>query len=225
MAFTLINSGRRLLGRVTAQNAINTVIGVGSGMVNPVNQPQLSYMWEVSFRGIFASSAKNLTFYAKTTGVPLITNEPIKRYYAGVEYGLSGRDNSPRVFRVTFWDNQDLEVYNYFLQWTNSLNDSFARRKVNPLNYKRDISLRLKDTSDLLINGEFIFKDAFPTEISEVSLTYDESNVMTFDVMFHFDGRETTGEASSIINQGVDAAGRTVSGLVNTAIEGLRRWF
>lgn len=225
MAFSLINSGRRLVNRINTSNVVNTAVGAASGYVDPVNQPQLSYMWEVSFRGMFASNAKNLTFYARNTGIPSVTVEPIKRHYAGVEYGYSGKDNSPRTFRITFWDNQDLEVYTYFLQWMNTMNDGYLKRKVRPLNYKRDISLKLKDTSDLLINGEFIIKDAFPTEVSEVSLVYDESNVMTFDVIFHFDSREMTGEMNSIVQQGVDAAGNVISSAVSSAIEGFRRVF
>lgn len=225
MAFSLINSGRRLIERVTPDNIINTGIGVLSGRADPVNQPQLAFMWEVLFRGMFASSAKNITFYAKNTAIPQVTTEAIRRYYNGVEYAYSGKDNTPRTLAITFWDNQDLEVYSYFRQWANSMNDSFTGRKVRPLNYKRDISLRLKDTSDLLINGEFIFHDAFPTEVGEVALSYDDSNVMEFTVLFYFSKTDSTGEVDSIINRGIDAAGNIISGVVSTAIEGIKRYF
>lgn len=225
MAFSLINSGRRLIERINTDNVVNTAIGAATGYVDPVDQPQLAYMWEVSFRGMFASKAENLVFYARSTSIPSITIEPIKRYYAGVEYGVSGKDNTPKVFTITFWDNQDLEVYRYFMQWMNTQNDMYLGRKVNPMNYKRDISLKLKDTSDLLINGEFIFRNAFPTELGEISLAYDESNVMSFDVVFRFDSREMTGEMNSVVQYGINAAGEAIGGVVSSAIEGLRRWW
>lgn len=225
MAFSLINSGRRLIERVTPDSIVNTGIGVAQGKAEPTNQPQLAYMWEVSFRGMFASQAKNLTFYARNTFIPQKSIEPLERYYNGVKYYYAGRDNTPSALVLTFWDNQDLEVYNYFRQWMNSMNDSYIGRKVRPLNYKRDISLKLKDTTDFLINGEFIFSDAFPVEIGEVTLSYEESSVMQFDITFRFDATDSTGEVNSVVSQGIDAAGRAVGGIVSNAIEGIRRWF
>lgn len=225
MAFSILDSARRQIERISSDTVRRTVKDVGLGYVSPIEQPQLAYMWEVSFNGIFASQGKNLQFYAQNTALPIMSTEPVTRYYAGKAYSWAGKENAGKILRVTFWDNQSLDVYRFFQDWIRTTNDFETSRKVNPMNYKRDITLRLKDTSDLLINGEFIFEGCFPTEVSDVGLIYQESQVMTFDVIFKFDGKKTSGEASSIIESGINLAGNIVSNVVSTAIEGIRNWF
>lgn len=195
MAFSLIKNISDLVRRQDSSSLGRTVRDVVVGSVTPVDPPQMAYLWEVSFDGLFSDEASNLTFYARGTGIPAIMVESIKRFYAGQEYAYSGKDNSPRIFRVTFWDNQNLDVYHYFQKWMFTMNDPVARRKVNPQNYLRRIVLRMKDTTDLIVNEEFVFDGCFPTEISEATLAYDNSDVMTFDVLFHFNQRFSGGNS------------------------------
>lgn len=189
MPLNLIQGGIKALSRITPTSVGRDVLGGARAYLDPVKEPQHAYRWEVSFRGMFADDARNLTYYAKSTGIPPMMNDVIKRYYAGVEYAYSGRDSSPRVFRVTFWDNQNLEAYHYFNKWMTTMNDPVERRKVNPENYQREIILKLKDTTDLLVNEQFAFGGCFPFEVSEMTLSYGESAEVTFDVMFHFTRR------------------------------------
>ena len=152
----------------------------------PFEEPQRSYLWEVSVLDSTSDNFENLKFYAKATGVPSHINDVIKRTYCGVEYAYPGRDNSPRIFRVTFWDNQSLEVYRYMNHWATLCNGGPTRIKADPVNYKRDIQLDLLDTTNKFQTGIFLMKGCFPMEISEASLTYVDSTEITFDVMFHF---------------------------------------
>ena len=151
----------------------------------PIKDPQRTYMWEVVFRDIMAQG-QFITHYAKTTSVPASMTENIKRWYNGVEYSYPGRDISPRIFRVTFWDNQDLDVYRYFQTWYSAMNEGQGRRKVNPYNFHRDIFLQMKDSSGIQYGQTFRMTNAYPTEISDVMLSYNESSEFTFDVMFSF---------------------------------------
>lgn len=189
MPLDIIQRGSRALSRVSPSTFGRDLLGGARAYLDPIKEPQHAYRWEISFLGLFAEDAKHLTYYAKSTGIPPMMTDQIKRSYAGVEYSYSGRDTSPRIFRVTFWDNQSLDAYHYFHKWHATMNDPVERRKVNPQNYFRGIVLQLKDTTDLLINEQFAFEQCFPTEISEVSLSYGESTEVTFDVMFSFNRR------------------------------------
>lgn len=209
MAIPFIDSGKRLLERSAAEGFGRTAVDVGVGAIDPVDQPQLGYMWEVEFNGIFSTDAKNMKFYALSTAIPTRQIEVHNRWYNGVGYSYSGKESSPETIRITFWDNQDLEVYRYFHRWMNTMGDTVAHRKVNPRNYRRAIKLNLKDTSDLLINEFFVFEGVFPVEIGEVSLSYEESNLMTFDVTLNYEdmlmngsrGEPTTDIINSLSNQ------------------------
>lgn len=192
MAFDLFNLGKQALNKVLPQEIKNAAgildrfgIDTGFGTRLPVEDPLRSYMWEVSFRDQ-SGRGEYITHYAKTTAIPASISENIKRWYAGVEYSYSGRDTSPRVFRVTFWDNQNLTSYRYFQYWYDIMNQGTENKKALPINYTRNIQLTLKDSSDAQELFTFDIIEAYPIEISEVSLSYAESTEYTFDVMFSF---------------------------------------
>lgn len=197
MPFGFIQDAQRVLRRVyppaakEIDNATSRVFDVnrtlaGWADANPYEDPQRSYSWEVKFRNPFNDDNSTLKFYAKATGIPTDTNEVIKRYYAGVPYNISGKETSPKIFRVTLWDNQDLEAFRFFQRWFQVMNDTDLSRKVTPETYYQDIVLTLQDNSHTYATGEFVMTDCFPSEISETPLAYNESTDMTFDVMFSF---------------------------------------
>lgn len=175
--------GSSSLGGGSSSSGSNGLVGAYN---SPVKEPQRSYMWEVSFVDPFDPMGTQVKFYAKATGIPTAVNETIKRYHAGVQYAYPSRDTSPKIFRVTLWDNQELEVYRYFNTWLHLMQYGAGNAKVNPANYFRDIRLTMQDSTGTVASQEFLMRNCFPTEISEVSLTYMESSEMTFDVMFHF---------------------------------------
>ena len=189
MSLEIIRAGQQILNQIDPN--VGRVVNQLGDFLNPRKEPQRSYMWEVEFSDPNGSTGSLVKYYAKATGIPSTMNETVKRRYAGVEYAYPGRDTSPRIFRVTFWDNQELTVYKFFEQWINLTQSGLERTKANPINYTRNIKLTLKDQSDLLPNQVFQMNGAFPTEISEASLTYTESGELTFDVMFYFDRKIT----------------------------------
>lgn len=184
MPLDFIRQGQAILNKIDPElGRLGRTVGT---VLNPVQEPQRSYLWEVSFTDPFGSTGDKVKFYTKATGIPSSINETIKRYHAGVEYAYPSRDTSPKIFRVTVWDNQNLEMYRYFDRWLTLMQFGSGSTKVNPQNYSRDIRLKLFDTTTNFVTQEFIMRASFPTEISETSLTYVESDAITFDVMFRY---------------------------------------
>lgn len=180
---------------------------------NARRDPQMAFMWEISFKSIFPDDGgERIKMYAQSTGIPAIITEPIKRRYAGVEYTYAGRNNSPKVLRVTVWDDQRLHAYHYFQKWKFMMNEPETGKSVRPDKYMREITIKLLDGSgheydednwwssplsdprDQAITSEFIFDMCFPTEISEASLSYETSALTTFDVIFSFNKRSSKGK-------------------------------
>lgn len=192
MPVDFFNLGRQAINKLLPTKTKNIIsaldrfgVNTGLGTNLQVDDPMRAYMWEVQFRDS-SGRGEYITYYAKTTAIPTSMSESIKRWYAGVEYSYSGRDTSPRIFRVTFWDNQNLETYRYFQYWFDIMNQGPENRKANPINYVRNIKLSLKDSSDVQTLFSFNMEEAYPVEISEVSLSYGESTEYTFDVMFSY---------------------------------------
>ena len=149
-------------------------------------EPQRAYLWEVKFPNPFTEDGQEAHLYAQQTAIPAAIVENIKKYYMGVEYSYPSRDMSPRIFRVTFFDNDELTNYRFFEAWRQATSKTREQHKTAPIVHNRDIQLNLKDTSDSSNVATFLMYGCKPTEISESTLAYDSSNLFTFDVLFYF---------------------------------------
>lgn len=230
---SLVNVGKRFL-----PSEIATVVDVG---MSPSDEPQRSYMWEMSFQDPFTASggvfglqgyadtalsavsdfvkdytgdfldkgvdavanygkgiaedflqsgdATNLRYHLKSTAIPPIQHEVVTRHVGSVGYSYMGRDQSPKILRCTFWDTQSLDAYRFFIKWIQYAQYGDTKMKAHPVTYWRDVKIKLKDTSNLFTTQEFRFIGCMPTEITDAQLSYDNSDVFTFDVMFHFEKR------------------------------------
>lgn len=160
--------------------------------------PQQGYMWKIYFDGAnmndpnhASGNGEDIHFQALSASIPSLTQEPVKRKYAGVEYAYPGKDNSPKILRVTFWDNHRLDAFHFFQRWFYMSNDPYARRKTSPENYYRDVNIELQQADGKTVSEIFTFRGCFPTEISEAPLSYETSEAFTFDVQFNFFKRTT----------------------------------
>jgi len=186
MSIDLVRIGKRAINEVVPDK-LSAVANAGLGLLSPMKQPQLAFMWEVELIDPVTKDANNtLRYYAKASAVPPVIHETIKRYYMGVEYSYASKDVSPRTFRITFYDNQSLEVYRFFYRWKELCNSGEDALMSNPETYKSLATMILKDTSDSIISDRFYMLDCFPTEISEIALSYTSSEEITFDVMLAF---------------------------------------
>lgn len=149
-------------------------------------EPQRAYLWEVNFPNPFTPDGDNTSLYAQQTAIPAAIVENLKRYYAGVEYSYPSRDMSPRIFRVTFYDNDELINYRFFEAWRQATSNTREQYKTAPAVHNRDIELKLLDTTNSSNVATFLMYNCRPTEISEATLAYDSSSLLTFDVLFYF---------------------------------------
>lgn len=154
-------------------------------------KPQLGYMWEVQVSDRLGNG-ETMGFYAKTTAVPAAITEPIKGYICGSEYNYAGRDISPRILRITFFDNELLQVSGFFDYWRLLANEGKTKRSILPKYYYRDVILSIHSSNDDK-SISYVFKDCFPLEVGELALSYSDSGEATFDVLIAFHDREMVG--------------------------------
>ena len=154
-----------------------------------MKDPQLAYMWEVDVLG---GDSIDVKVFAMSSGIPAQMMDTIKRYYRGKAYYYSSRDSSPRVFRMTLWDDQELTAYKYFSKWVQLQSSYEEGKKVKPAEYMRGVKLTLLDTTGEKKTMEVNLSGVSISEISEVSLSYDVSAPITFDVLFNFQERKIT---------------------------------
>ena len=157
----------------------------------PTANPQRGYMWEVEVSDRLGYG-KTVGFYAKTTAIPASITEPVKGYICGTEYNYAGKDVSPRILRITLFDNESLHTWGFFDYWRLLANEGKSKRKILPKYYYRDVILNINDVDDD-VSMSFIFKNCYPLEVGEMALSYSDSGEATFDVLIAFQTREMKG--------------------------------
>lgn len=183
MAFNLIDTASRIFSSASTAAAAASEL---TQNISPHEHPQMAYLWEFLVRGI-TGEKEELKFYAQTTTVPTMSKEPIHVDYCGTSFYYQGKHSQPKKLNVRFYDNQNLDVYRFFYQWYSFMESSDeAKASVNPINYMKQAEVRLLDSTERIITEQFLFDDAFPISISDASLEYSASEVMTFDVTFQF---------------------------------------
>lgn len=176
-----------------ANDALNFVTDTISPYLPPIGNEILGtvkdYGQEQIDDFLGGGTGRNLRYYAKNTALPTRTHQVIPRHYTRAGYSYMGRDTTPKIFRATFWDSQALNAYRFFNAWMDYAQYGDDKLKAHPTAFHRDITLKLKDTSNLFTTQQFKFKEAFPIEITESALNYSDTSEFTFDVMFRFEKR------------------------------------
>lgn len=150
------------------------------------NDPQRAYMWEVSILSD-RNPLDNISLYAREVAIPESSNDPIVKEFMGQQFQYAGKESTSKQVTVTFWDDESLQIYAYFRNWLNWLQTPMQGGQAYKYNYMKDFQIRTKDHSDLFMSGQFYFKNCFPVNIGEVSLSYESNEIMTVPITLAYD--------------------------------------
>lgn len=139
--------------------------------------------------GIGTSILPRAPFLVKASSLPASTIEPIEIGYFGRKIKLAG----DRVFsdwRVTVYNDEDFALKAMFEKWSNEINTHISNRLADNLiqqRYKVDMDV-VQYTKDGGPARQYTIVGAYPAQIGEIQLDYDEVNrVEMFDVIFSYD--------------------------------------
>lgn len=203
-----------------SSGAINTIRSVvklkdilGDGLIK-TGEPQKAYMFEVEIiDNTNGYGYNNLKYYVKDVTVPSRSKDPIVIEYVGTKINWAGKDTASQL-SINFWDDEDLKMTNFLHSWYNLSSDSIYGDSASKVNYTRDVRVKLKPTLDIGTTGSFVFRGCFPTQIGEITLSYDDSNVMEIPTTFAYDYMELEDADGNIIKSLTDLYG-TVLGTGN----------
>lgn len=166
-----------------------------TGLLTGVSDPQLSFMWEVEVNTPTRTHdfEKSMFLYARTCTIPPRTIEPMERRYIGEVISHPGHSVENRQIEVNLWDDKKLFGYRYFQQWLNLISDPHFGRQVLQNHYKRKVTIRLKDRSDIFTGVKLEFDGAYVSNISDVMMSYEESMPLIYNVSIRFDKMSING--------------------------------
>lgn len=151
-----------------------------------IHNPQKSYEWEVEIIGPSTGGLNSLTAYAQTVSLPEESVEEIIINHKSERTTHAGRVASARTVTLGFFDDEGLTVYRYITNWLEIIKNSVTGGGVDRSLYGAEIVIRQLKSDSKTVSAKHTLKLAFPTSRGEVSLNYDSSEAMTFDVTFSF---------------------------------------
>lgn len=151
------------------------------------NTPQKSFMWEVSITGLSTGSLSDLTVYARTVNIPVSSVEQVIIPFKSSRVQFAGRDMSDHTLQMTLWDSEAADVYGFFQEWMNLIRNPVTGAQTPKNIYTADTRITLMDSSG---NNPTFYVDltnSFPTELGELSLSYDSSEAVEINVTMSYD--------------------------------------
>lgn len=142
----------------------------------------------VNFPAYALGDAELTSFMAKGAALPASTITEIVVPFRGRQLKIAG-DRTFEVWTITVINDTGFEVRNAMERWMNGINSHNENTGFNnPDEYQTDLSVDQLDKDGLVLKT-YNFRGCFPTNISEIALSYEttdavEEFTVTFQVQY-----------------------------------------
>lgn len=133
-----------------------------------------------------STAGAKIEFMAKSATLPESQLAPIEVMYRGRPVNFAGeRSFSP--WTITLYNDNDFIVRNAFENWVNEISRAESTNGVlAPSDYQVDMEVYQLDRNDTELK-KYIFRDAFPTNVSDIQLSWDANNqIQEYSVTFYY---------------------------------------
>lgn len=148
----------------------------------------------------------DFTFLCRSAGIPASTIGTVEVPFRGRVIKLPG-DRTFESWTITVMADEDMSVRGYFEKWMEKLNkhengagytaDFASTLKVSQLARGTSASDALKDPHSIVRSYDFY--NAFPTNIAQIDLSYDNNNTIAeYTVEFQYDWWEANKADGSV---------------------------
>lgn len=138
-------------------------------------------------QGLIAGAAlagSKIEFMAKSASLPDASVAPIEVMYRGRPVNFAG-ERTFQPWTVTLYNDNDFIVRDAFENWVNEISRAESTNGVLlPSAYQVDMEVYQLDRNDKQLK-KYIFRDAFPTNVSDIQLSWDANNqIQEYSVTF-----------------------------------------
>ena len=134
------------------------------------------------------------SFLCTASSLPAMALPEIAIPFRGRSIYIAGDREFGDPWTTTFLNDTDFMIRNAMERWSNAINDlANGTGKTNPSDYQTDLTVEHLDRDDRVLKS-YIFKSAWPTEITEIALTSEAAGeIETFDVTWRYQHYESSG--------------------------------
>ena len=137
---------------------------------------------------------RRASFLVRASILPASTLGEIEVPFRGRNIYVSGDRPAPTTWSTTFYNDTDFMIRNAMERWQNGINDYANNTGVTASSdYQTDLFVEQLDRDDTVLKS-YIFRSAFPTEVSSIELSSDSADsIETFEVSWRYQHFEPSG--------------------------------
>ena len=130
---------------------------------------------------------RRTSFLVTAAVLPASTLAEIPVPFRGRNIYIAGDRTFEETWATTFYNDTDFMIRNAMERWSNGINDLADNTGVvAPADYQTDLTVEHLDRDDTVLKT-YIFRSAWPTEISTIELTNEAADALeTFDVTWRY---------------------------------------
>tara|TARA_B100000700_G_scaffold324251_1_gene429937 strand:- start:235 stop:738 length:504 start_codon:yes stop_codon:yes gene_type:complete len=156
--------------------------------IRGANTPQKNYEFEVELIGSVAGGdLPILTQRVQNAVIPQKSVETIEINFKAGKTGHSGRDSSSHNNTITFWEDEEHNISNFFRAWLEAINNSETGAGTSRDQYEAQMRVVQFASDGQTVTNSWILTKVFPIDMGDVTLAYDGSELQTVDITFWHD--------------------------------------
>ena len=130
---------------------------------------------------------RRTSYLVTGASLPDMTLTPIPIPFRGRQIFIAGDREFGTEWTTTFYNDTDFMIRNAMERWSNGINDLANNTGVvAPADYQTDLTVEHLDRDDTILKT-YIFRSAWPTGITAISLTNENAAAIeTFDVSWRY---------------------------------------
>ena len=137
---------------------------------------------------------RRTSFLVRASSLPANSLSEIEIPFRGRKIYIAGDREFADPWTVTFMNDTDFMIRNAMERWSNGINDLELNTGVTlPSDYQSDLIVEQMDRDDVILKS-YIFRSAWPTEVTAIDLTSDAADAIEeFDVTWRYQHFEASG--------------------------------
>ena len=137
---------------------------------------------------------RRTSFLVRASSLPAMAIPEIAIPFRGRSIYIAGDREFADPWTTTFMNDTDFMIRNAMEKWSNGINDLVLNTgSIHPSEYQADLVVEQLDRDDKILKS-YIFRSAWPTEITAIDLTSDAADaVEEFDVTWRYQHFEASG--------------------------------
>ena len=134
------------------------------------------------------------SFLCRASSLPAMSLTEIAIPFRGRAIYIAGDREFGDPWTTTFMNDTDFGIRNAMERWSNGINHlELTTGVIHPSEYQADLIVEHLDRDDTILKS-YIFRDAWPTEITAIDLTSDAADAIEeFDVTWRYQHFEPSG--------------------------------